>query len=422
MVWAATTQPPTGLPREKARKAMSPSAPPIANGVIALFVANLSGGGAQRRTLTLAHAFAARGHRVHLVVVRSDGSLQSALSPCIQLVRLESRLFRLPVVRSIRRLQVGASMLALARYLQQERPDVLLAAASHVNLAAAWACRLARTGTRLVLRVSNHLSRSAWNWKRLPRPLLPVFARLFYPWADAIIAVSEDVAHDLSRVTGIPHERIATIPNPVVTPELEEKARAPLDHPWYRPSQPPVILGVGRLATQKDFPTLLRAFARLRSRRPVRLVILGDGKGDRRARLAALAQQLEIADDVELPGWVENPYPYMARSAAFVLSSAWEGLPGALIEAMACGCPVVSTDCPGGAAEILDGGAYGPLVPVGDDTALAAAVEVVLDRPPDRERLRERARCYSVECAAEHYLDVLLGGVGARACQTRTSE
>ncbi|WP_320414610.1 glycosyltransferase [Candidatus Methylomirabilis limnetica] len=392
---------------------MSVGAPPIANSVIALFVANLSGGGAQRRTLTLAHAFAARGHEVHLVVVRSDGSLQSALSPRVRLVRLESWLLRFPLVRGGHRLQVGASVPALARYLRQERPDVLLAAASHVNLAAVWARRLARTGTRLVLRASNHLSRSAWNWKRLPRPLLPVFARLFYRWADAFIAVSEDVAHDLSRVTGIPHESIATIPNPVVTPELEEKACAPLDHPWYRPGQPPVVLGVGRLAAQKDFPTLLRAFARLRSKRPAKLLILGDGKGDRRARLVALAETLGIADDVELPGYVDNPYPYMVRSAVFVLSSAWEGLPGVLIEAMACGCPVVSTDCPGGAAEILDGGVYGPLVPVGDDAALAAAVESVLDRPPDRGRLRARARCYSVDHAVERYLKVLLGVAGA---------
>jgi glycosyltransferase involved in cell wall biosynthesis len=237
-----------------------------------------------------------------------------------------------------------------------------------------------------------------------------VFARLFYPWADAVIAVSEDVARDLSKVTGMPRERIVTIPNPVVTLELKEKARAPLDHPWYRPGQPPVVLGVGRLVSAKDFPTLLRAFARLRATRPVRLMILGEGKG--RAGLAALAEQLGIVGDVQFPGYVDNPFSYMARSAVFVLSSAWEGLPGVLIEAMACGCPIVSTDCPG-AAEILGGGVHGPLVPVGDDAALAMAVASVLDSSPKREQLRARAGRFGVDRATERYLDVLFGVTGA---------
>lgn len=382
----------------------------MVKGVIALFVHSLAGGGAQRSTLSLAHAFAARGHKVHLVVVRSEGPLRSQLSPSIRLVGLESRMVRLLPVRGVRRLRTWASIPALVRYLRKERPDVLLSAASHVNLPALWARRLAGTGTRLVLCRSNHLSRSAFNTKRLPRPLLPVFARLFYPWADAFIAVSEGVARDLSRVTGIPRERIATIYNPAVTPDLEEKARAPLDHPWYRPGQPPVVLGVGRLVAQKDFPTLLRAFARLRARRPVRLVILGDGK--RRAGLVALSEQLGIAGDVQFPGYMDNPFPYMAQSAAFVLSSAWEGFGNVLVEAMACGCPVVSTDCPSGPAEILDGGVYGPLAPVGDDATLAEAIASVLDNPPERELLRARARLYSADRAAERYLEVLLGVAG----------
>lgn len=386
-------------------------AQPIAKGVIALFVASLRGGGAPRQTVSLANAFAVRGHVVHLVVIQSGGSLRTAVFPHIRLVRLESPLLRLPLVRSYRRLQVAVSVPSLVRYLRHERPDVLVSAASHVHRAAIWARCLARTETRLVLRASNHLSRSAWNTRRWPRPLLPVFARLFYPWADGFIANSEGIADDLSRVAGIPRERIAVIPNPVVTPELEERAGAPLDHPWFRTGQPPVVLGVGRLTTAKDFPVLLYAFAKVRARRMVRLMILGEGK--RRGELTALAERLGIAGDCELPGWKENPYPYMASSAVFVLSSAWEGLPNALIEAMACGCPVVSTNCPGGASEILEGGAYGPLVPVGDAAALATAIESVLDRPPDRERLQTRARDYRADGVAERYLEVLLGVIGA---------
>src|SRR5262249_43075680 len=146
-------------------------------------------------------------------------------------------------------------------------------------------------------------------------------------------------------------------------------------HPWFRPSAPPVVLGAGRLHAQKDFPTLLRAFAQVRAKREARLMILGEAKcAEYRTELMALAAQLGIADDVMLPGFVANPFAYMARAAVFVLSSAWEGLPTVLIEALASGCPVVSTACPSGPREILENGKYGPLVPVGDDTALANAI------------------------------------------------
>jgi glycosyltransferase involved in cell wall biosynthesis len=228
----------------------------------------------------------------------------------------------------------------------------------------------------------------------------------FYPWADAIIAVSDGVADDVARVTSLPRESITTIHNPVVTPELQEKMRAPLDHPWFAPGNPPVLLAVGRLVDQKDFPTLLKAFARVRAVRKARLIILGEGK--ERPELEALTGKLGVASDVDLPGFVLNPFPYMIRASALVLSSAWEGLPGVLIEAMACGCPVVSTDCPSGPAEILNGGAYGPLVPVGDDAALAKAILSVLEAPPDSERLRAQAALFSVDRATDQYLQVLL--------------
>ena len=179
-----------------------------------------------------------------------------------------------------------------------------------------------------------------------------------------------------------------------------------MDHPWFAPGSPPVVLGIGRLTTQKDFPTLLKAFAQVRAVRKARLMILGEGR-DRQA-LEVLARELGVASDVDLPGFVLNPFPYMVRASLLVLSSAWEGLPGVLIEAMACGCPVVSTDCPSGPSEILDGGAYGPLVPVGDDGALAKAILSVLEMPPDPERLRARAALFSVERATDQYLQVLL--------------
>ena len=369
---------------------------------LALFILGLAGGGAQRRMMTLAHAFAARGHKVDLVVVRSQDPPRQEISPLVRLVALDPWWTHLPWVK-----KGGwalASIPALARYLRRERPAALLSCCHLVNVAAPWARALARVRTRLVLRISNHMSRSALN---IQKRFELWQVRHFYPWADAIITNSHGVADDVACVTGLPREHITMIYGPVVTPELQEKLRAPLDHPWFAPGSPPVLLAVGRLVAQKDFPTLLKAFARVRAVRPVRLVILGEGK--KRTKLEVLARKLGVAADVDLPGFVLNPFPYMMRASVFVLSSAWEGLPGVLIEAMACGCPVVSTDCPSGPAEILGGGAYGPLVPVADDAALAKAILLVLETPPDPERLRAQAALFSVDRATDQYLQVLLG-------------
>jgi len=233
-----------------------------------------------------------------------------------------------------------------------------------------------------------------------------------YSGANAIIAVSNGVADDLSHYAGIPRERITTIYNPIVSPTLLSQAKALLDHPWFQPFAPPVVLGVGRLHEQKDFPTLLKAFACVRAKQEAHLMILGEADAKRAqllTELMTLATQLGIADDVALPGFVPNPFAYMARAAVFVLSSAWEGLPSVLIEALACGCPVVSTACPSGPVEILENGKYGPLVPVGDDVALADAILSVLHTPPNRDWLRTRGAIFSVDCAADQYLAMLLG-------------
>jgi glycosyltransferase involved in cell wall biosynthesis len=250
-------------------------------------------------------------------------------------------------------------------------------------------------------------NRRKWRYRFLP----PLLART-YPWAEAIIAVSTGVADDLSTLAEIPRERILTIYNPVVTPDLEEKSRALCDHPWFAPGSPPVLLAVGRFTGQKDLPTLLRAFARVRRMRPVRLLLLGEG--EERTKLEALVRELGVAADVALPGFVLNPFPYMARAAVLVLSSLHEGLAMVVIEALACGCPVVSTDCPSGPAEILEGGRYGALVPVGDVEAMAKAIHAALDGTHDPELLKTRAAEFSLERAAERYLAVLCGDRASR--------
>jgi len=288
---------------------------------------------------------------------------------------------------------------------------VLLAAGTQSNLAALWARRLGGIPMGVVVTEHNTLGVVVENGRPAFRRAYPALAGDAYPEADAVVAVSDGVADDLSRVAGIPRAGIQRIYNPIVSPALLAASRGAPPHPWLEERGcPPLVLGAGRLHRQKDFPTLLRAFAQLRATRPARLAILGEGA--ERGRLERLARRLGVAEDVALPGFAGNPYAWMARSSAFVLSSAWEGLPSVLIEAMACGCPVVSTDCPSGPSEILDGGALGPLVPVGDSQALAHALAGVLEKPPDADRLRERAALFSVEAATTRYLEVLRRAAG----------
>jgi len=376
---------------------------------IAVFIHSLSGGGAQRRTVTLVNGFAERGYEVDLVVIAARGPLLGLLGPRVRLVALTSWVENHPLARAPRRVQLFLGLRRIVRYFREARPGVFLAAASHVHVPILIAHRVAACDVPLVLRVSNHLSRSgSGDAKPKKRLFAPRLARWLYPRADAVIAVSRGVADDIHLVTGYPRERIHAVYSPILTDELRERAAASLDHPWFAPGEPPVVLGVGRLVKQKDFPTLIRAFARVHAERPVRLLILGRAKKKKRQRLVDLIDSLGLAADVQLPGYVDNPLAYMARAAVLVLSSAWEGLPGVLIEALACGCPVVSTDCPSGPSEILADGKYGRLVPVGDATAMAAAINATLDAPPARDALRARAEEFDSARAIDNYLSVLL--------------
>jgi glycosyltransferase involved in cell wall biosynthesis len=216
--------------------------------------------------------------------------------------------------------------------------------------------------------------------------------------------VSGGAADDLATTSGIPRDQIEVIYNPVITPGLLEQAGRAVDHPWFAEGQQPVVLGVGRLTPQKDFPNLIRAFAEVRRRRAARLVILGEGPD--RPALAALIAELGLEADADLAGFRENAAAYMARAAVFVLSSAWEGLPTVLIEALATGTPVISTDCKSGPREILQEGRLGALVPVRNPAALANAIDAVLDRrvsPPPRQELLP----FTDDAAVEHYLRLI---------------
>jgi len=372
---------------------------------IAVFIYAMTAGGAQRRTLTLLKEFVDRGHHVDLVVVESSGALQREIPATVRCVPLKSRWVECLPGKGLRKLKLFCCRRALADYLRRHGPDVLLSAASHTSLTALSARRLSGTGTPLVLRLSSHLTASHEGTFNLFNRMRYLTACRWFAEADAVIAVSKAIAEDIAQHTGVARHRIRTIYNPVFTEDLIAKASAHLAHPWFAEGGPPVILGVGRLAAHKDFPTLIRAFAVVRNRRPARLVILGEGS--LRWDLTTLAQSLGIAADIDMPGYVSNPLAWMSRASVFVLSSSCEGLPGVLIEAMAAGCRVVSTDCPSGPAEILENGAYGRLVPVGDHVALAEAIATTLDAPHDPQGLMARAADFSVNRAVDEYLEVL---------------
>jgi glycosyltransferase involved in cell wall biosynthesis len=274
---------------------------------------------------------------------------------------------------------------------------------SHANLVALWAARLAGRVTPVVVTEHNTMSQANQHENLVARSLWPFLLRRFYPWASGVVAVSRGAADDLARTSGFPRNQVEVVYNPVITSSIMALAKQEPGHPWFAPGQPPVILGVGRLTRQKDFPTLIRAFAEVRRHREVRLIILGEGED--RSALEALIRQLGLSEDVALPGF-QNAMAYMANSALFVLSSAWEGLPTVLIEALAAGARVVSTDCPSGPREILQDGKLGALVPVGDAPALARAMQDALERPAGPVPL-EALKPYTMDAAVDHYLSVI---------------
>jgi glycosyltransferase involved in cell wall biosynthesis len=295
---------------------------------------------------------------------------------------------------------------ALAAWLRRNRPDTLFATEPACNVSAILAARLARSGTRVVIREGLYPSvakkESPYKATRIAYYLAPYV----YRYADAIVAIATDMAADLVKVAKIRPDQVTTIAvNPVVTQSLLAAARAEAGHVWLKDGGSPVILGVGRLEKQKDYLTLVRAFVLVRKKRECRLLILGEGS--ERGALEIEIARTGCAYDIALPGFLARPFAAMAACDLFVLSSRYEGLPNVLIEAIACGAPSVSTDCPSGPADILDHGRFGPLVPVGDEAALAHAILRVLDFPPARSEMAARGAEYTVERSLDQYLPVL---------------
>jgi glycosyltransferase involved in cell wall biosynthesis len=371
---------------------------------IAFFTYAMSGGGAARRTVELANGFVSRGYDVDLVMLSEESKYADRLSPGVRRVVLDQPQWYGRVPFRWIRLLLGVP--ALARYLQVRHPDIIVAAGDRVHLTSVIAWQISGKPMPLILRATNSVSgKNVGVWAPM-RMIVDLrrrcLWRIVYRRATRIVAVSDGVAEEIVRLADLPPGAVPTVFEPVVDDSLAEKAKGPLVHPWLEPGQPPVLLAVGRLTTQKDYPTLLEAFAMARKNRPLRLMILGNGP--LRSKLQDMIVALGVESDVHLFGYAENPMAWMARASLLVLSSVYEGLPAVLIEALACGCPVVSTNCPSGPWEILDKGAYGRLVPCGDPAALAEAILATLDVPVDRQRLRDQARVFDSETSIDRYI------------------
>jgi glycosyltransferase involved in cell wall biosynthesis len=288
----------------------------------------------------------------------------------------------------------------------------VLSLGTQSNLTAILAREIAGVPSRIVVSERNTLSVVVKNAHAPVRLAYPRLIHDLYPSADAIVAVSHGVAHDLAVKAGLPEDRVIAICNGLDADAVAAASEGPIEDAWLACGTTPVVLGVGRLHRQKDFATLLRAFAAVRRRREARLVILGEGPA--RRPLERLARRLGISDDVHMPGFAANSTAWIRRSTVFVLSSGWEGFPNVVLEALAVGCPVVSTDCPSGPREILADGTFGRLVPVGDSAKMAEAISATIDSPLPSAELKGRAAEFSLQKTIAGYRRTLLGGAQRR--------
>lgn len=359
---------------------------------IAIILSSLEIGGTQRVMMHLAGGFIKKGFAVDAVAVKARGPFLKMLPAEVNLVDLGAKraLFAIP---------------ALVRYLRRNHPDAILSGLTHINIAAIIARFLSGINARLVVSERNNLTQKKIHSTKFWDRFLYAIIDLSYPFADAIVAVSLDVAEDLARSANLSSKKIIPIYNPIPVDEVRDSSKNEINHPWFSRNEAPVILAVGRFHKQKDYPTLINAFNLLRSKKPSHLMILGDGK--ERPVIEDMIHDSPYSDDILLMGNIDNPYPYMAKADVFVLPSAWEGFGMVLVEALACGATIVSTDCHSGPSEILENGKYGRLVQVGDPQAMTDAIELSLVHPFPQEQSIARARDFSVERSVEQYLRVL---------------
>jgi len=346
--------------------------------------------------LNLVKAFIKKSNNIHFVIADAKGPYLKEIPENIKIINLNSR-------------KVIFSIPKLITYLKKEKPKILITTLRRVNIAAIIARRLGSPSTKLIIREPNTYSKESLLKSKPMDRFISALTKYFYPRADAIVAVSNSMADELVELLKIPKTKVEVIYNPVVDDELIHNKSLDCEHQWIKEKEFKVIIGMGRITPQKDFATLIKAFAIVKSKINSKLLILGepDRNNDEFDKLKKLVKDLNLDYDVSFPGFVENPFCYLSRADLFVLSSRWEGLPGALIQALACGCPVVSVDCPTGPSEILENGRYGYLSKIGDFETLAKNMIATLNNPLSRDVLETRGFEFNADVAAEKYLEVI---------------
>lgn len=358
---------------------------------LAVFISLSGAGGVERMVMNLVREFSRYPINLDLLTLKAHSEHFVDIPESVRILPLKAKhsLTCIP---------------ELKRYLQQQQPDAMLVAKDRAGRAALTARKLAGVDTRIAIRLGTNLSTAMSNKSALSKWLRLQPIRRKYPLADAIIAVSEGVANDTHTISGYPLEKISVIRNPVLNQNLQAQAMQEPPHAWLE-DKTPVIMGAGRLTEQKDFHTLINAFAQLEKQQNARLIILGDGK--LRPELEAQITELKLQHKILLPGFQSNLYAWLARADLFVLSSRWEGSPNVLTEALALGIPSVATRCPSGPDEVLQNGKIGPLVEVGDSNSLAKAMLTTLNTPPEKALLQAAVAEYTATLAAQRYLEVL---------------
>lgn len=357
---------------------------------LAFYIPSLGVGGAERVVVNLSNEFSNRGHSVDLVTSNKDGKLRDEVSKEVDLIQHSP--IHVPAYSSL------GSVPFLSRYLKRNEPDWLYSAMNHANIPAIISTHISDSDTKIM--ISEHNTPSRLINHSYGNKIIYSMARYLYPHSDCIVTVSDGVKRDLVNEVDISPDKLKTVYNPIVTPSLIQKSFESVEHPWFKSDDINVILGMGRLHPQKRFSDLIRAFSQMNSH-DSRLVIIGEGQ--EREKLEQHVNELNIDDRVHFLGYVENPYKYLCNASVFALSSAWEGFGNVLVEALACGCPVVSTNCPNGPIEILADGEYGTLVPVGDIETLSSAIERTIKEEVNQTALRGRADDFHVDEIADQY-------------------
>jgi len=357
---------------------------------ISLFIPTLEGAGAEKVVLTLANGFVSKGYQVDLIVIKLEGAFSKEIDFNVNVINLNCK-------------RIFLSLFPLIKYLRLSNPDILLSSLTHVNIISIIASLLSRVKTKIIV-IEHSLKTKLFKNLTFKNKILDLLMLFTYSKAHSVVSVSKDVAKNISVRSGIELSKIHIIHNPIYSNSILIKSKEKLNHPWFLDDQPPVILSVGRLTEEKNFSLLIRAFANVRKKHNVRLLILGEGK--LREQLTLLASQLSIEKDFSMPGFVDNPYAYMSKASLFVMSSDYEGFGNVLVEAMACGTPIISTNCPGGPVEILENGIWGELIPVGDLKALTSSIINMINKK-NHSDTSKRANDFSTDLKIKEYLKIM---------------